>query len=481
MCISPQRKTLYDFVNARQPLVDTFLYTCYYTFLRSEQYHGRTKAATMFRFPISRAQRSLFTASAIARRSFMGSTRRPMFWMNAYSVRMPIMAPNTPVNRYMSSFSESLTSDEVAMHINGLADSSSEHDVVRNYLPEITEKIKSFQGVLSPQNMYDIMFGLQGMDSEHEEVQQLLEALLSRLKDSKETYSAAEMGILMFGMQGLRSEQEVVLRLMKFFEEKMKSSVGSPHAEAVVDVLYGMQNLSTDVSAVREFLAVVADFVDKCEDEFSADDIGFFLCGMQRMNSEVESVRRLLKRIILEIGRCDDQFEDDAILHSMQCFREMNSDQEEVIELLGLLGKKLQECGEIKTRDVTNILSCLKKLKTDRLEVRTIVSNITERLNSPTSSEFSAEMIYECLEGIISMSTQHQEVKDLVNTLQEKIAACTEQLDPEELSYFISGPLSGFAENNPDAGPFMSFLHYTVHQASNVKRPDHLKEEISEN
>ncbi len=431
---------------------------------------------SMLRSQIFRAQRSLF-ARAIAHRSFL----RPMTYLTtARPSRILISASGAYGNRFLASFSESLTADDVAMHINGLADSSSEHDVVRNYLPEITEKIKNFHGVLSPQNMYDIMFGLQGMDSEHEEVQQLLEALLVRLKESKETYAAAEMGILIFGMQGLRSEQEVVLRLVKFFEEKMKYSTGSPHAEAVVDVLYGLQNLSTDEPTVREFLAVVADFVAKCEDEFSADDIGYFLCGMQRMSSDVESVRRLLKRITQEIRRCDDPFDEDAVLHSMQCLREMNTDHDEVVALLSLLGKKLQECGEIKIRDVTNILSCLKKLKTDRPEVRAIVSNLVGRLNSPSAGEFSAEMVFECLEGIISMSTQHQEVKDLLITLQEKISVCSEQLDAEELSYFINGPLSAFAENNVDAGPFMSFLHYTVYQSSTVKRPDHLKDDIPE-
>ncbi len=64
----------------------------------------------------------------------------------------------------LSTVINSTTVSQVSALINSLCDSSSEHEVVREYLSEVTEKVLNCStGPMTAQNVYDVMFGLQGM------------------------------------------------------------------------------------------------------------------------------------------------------------------------------------------------------------------------------------------------------------------------------------------------------------------------------
>ena len=101
----------------------------------------------------------LFTSTNIVRGC------RPHFLSAPWNRQIVFMgySPITGHNQ-LSTVAETTTMSQVSALINSLCDSSSEHEVVRDYLSEVKDQVlRCSDDSMTAQQAYDVMFGLQGM------------------------------------------------------------------------------------------------------------------------------------------------------------------------------------------------------------------------------------------------------------------------------------------------------------------------------
>lgn len=286
----------------------------------------------------------------------------------------------------LSHCQEPFNSNETGIALYGLRNMNSEEPHVLKVLRLLVPFVSSGEP-LEARSMGDAFYGLKGMNSCRIEVCRLIEALVPRIEGSKGGIAAEHLSKLFHGMQNMNSCHDAVKALLLALVPVMLRSTGPYTPAMTANMLYGLKGMNADLYHVREMLFVLRPLLLKCNGVMNPTQISFSLFGMQNMG-----------------------------------------DYDEVSGVLAVLSAHLQESSDtFGCEETGRALYGLKGSTSVCSEVRKLLSLLAPKLRS--TIPLDAKGVFDSINGLMNMSSEHDEVCDVIEALVPRIKDCGDKLD----------------------------------------------------
>jgi hypothetical protein len=207
--------------------------------------------------------------------------------------------------------------------------------------------------------------------------------------------------------------------------------------------------MSSEHKEARRLVTCLVRKVRTCSEAMSPLQLCSAISGLRHMRSSEAAVRELLHCLVVkweELQQLQEKqqrtsFSEQGLCRALYGLRSMRGDDKHVRKLLSLLGVEMAALGKkeggagqrghgsrLVSGDVATALNGLRGMSSEMVEVRNIVSSLTEWLLWPESKMFSPRDICNSLSSLRNMTGESNELRRLLLVLSSKIKHSNEIL-----------------------------------------------------
>ena len=222
-----------------------------------------------------------------------------------------------------------------------------------------------------------------------------------------------------------------------------------PFGMSTGDLFYGLRGVNRTYKphAQRETTELLQTLTSKFKDmstDMTVDPskLSLLMFGLQNFSCDTSDradslvVRDLMKEITMKVSSSPPGWSGRAVGTALFGLRGANSEVQEVRLLIASLLEKL-ETEEIEfslnTQEISNAIYGLQKMSSDHKEVKELLNFCREQLMNCDSRPFKGRELSNMLYGMHNMSSSNIEVRDLITVLVGKIAECTGEVTGQEI------------------------------------------------
>ena len=288
-------------------------------------------------------------------------------------------------------------------------------------LSDFATILQSTSTPFRPAEFGKLMYSLHIFDDETVGIQSLLDAILPKLRACAEPLSGYELGNAYYGMQGLSCSNSVANILTCLLPAVI--SCDRLKGQEIGNALFGFRNMASTPEVLLT-LSALSKLIERSEANMTAQGIVISLNGLQGQRSQggaSSQPEEVLRALVPKMLACKDGFTSAGIgsaLLGLQGF----SDSPVVREVLGYLHEKLNA-----SRDpfdlfaISTSIHGLHSLSDDIPEVREILNDFANKLNSTRFEDVLPSSIAHALFGLRRMSGQYPETKRLLSALNHLV------------------------------------------------------------
>ena len=239
------------------------------------------------------------------------------------------------------------------------------------------------------------LFGLQRMKSNSAEVRALVQAISTKIVDMDAKMDSVGIGTSVYGLHSMSSDQPQVRQLLDVLAARIEISEESLNGQGIADAMYGLQGMTSDCPELRRLLRSLADKIEGDKGKLESQEIGNALFGLQSMTSEMREVREIASKLSQKLKRSKSH--------------------------LTLTANRAIDVG------VTVILQRILP------EVRALIIEVTARIRASDRTIMTSAAIADSMYGLQGLSSDVQEVQNLLTELAKKISVSPAKFTPAQV------------------------------------------------
>ena len=318
------------------------------------------------------------------------------------------------------------TPKAIGMCLAGLKCMDAEHVAVRRLLRRLSMALLHTECQVDSLSIGMGMFGLQHMSSNAHEVRELLVALSILISRSHVPFVATDVCIASFGLKGMSTEHPEVLKMMSVLASKLRNGVGVVQTSGIGMLLRSLQNKNGRHTESRVLLQALTDhMILHPSTTINAKVIGTGLFAFQGFNSYSNEVKRFLEIFAMKVNEYHGEIFVRDVANALYGLRLMDSRHPEVRLVITALTTKLKRCEDalVKPGEISMALFGLNRMNADYQEIRDLLKTLLHSMTREdhSVSVFTAEQAAKCISGLYQMSSEHDEVRQLVALLAQRL------------------------------------------------------------
>jgi hypothetical protein len=316
---------------------------------------------------------------------------------------------------------------------------------------------------------------------------------------SSEQGSAQGIANSMYGLQSMKSDNLAALSIIRVLILQIEGCREVFYGQAFANALYGLKGMSSSAKEVRLILAALHRQIIRqnsiesslrgtsCKVQLSPQGLGSAMLGLQLMSSGVKEVKQILALVTDSIRHCPKPLDPQAVANILIGLKTMSSADREVRLLLGALVNSLSLRGgkgemmpimrRASSREISMALWGMQGLSTEYQEVRDILAVLTDAVLYNTGRESGDKDVHPstvkyisvlqsgdelglALAGMRRMSSEHKEVRELLGAITASFKyAANGSVVPFKNEQNIANCLYGMQRMNPDSSEIKGFLN----------------------
>ena len=255
------------------------------------------------------------------------------------------------------------------------------------------------------------------------------------------------------------------------------------------NIFYGLRGVNKPRKShlPRETAALLKSLTEKIktneDDSLEPAKISMLLFGLQNFTCDASGsasstvVRDLLKEISSKVSTSAPGWSGRAAGTALFGLRGGSSEVEEVRTLLATLLEKFdaeeEEDFALNPQEIANALYGLQKMSSDHEEVTDILGFFRDKLMSCDARPFKAQEISNIMYGLHRMSSSEPEVRNLINVLTEKIDESTGEFTGQDIGNSLYG-LQNMSSDFTEVRDLLTSLHLKVKKSASVLSPQEI-------
>jgi hypothetical protein len=303
----------------------------------------------------------------------------------------------------------------------------------------------------SPVECMNALYGLKGFTSQMPEIQRLF-ALLPRHTQpitSTTRVSAKMLAKGLYGLQHMSSDEASTRNILAFYHGYLLACHNGMDEQSLSHCLFGLQGCSSDHIEVQDVLVALLVLLNRdLTFKLQPRSVGAAVFGLQRMSNSHVMVDELVGTIVTmaqrgvvsvagsrvglpaKSGPGEGGYEAYTVGSIFLGLQQMEVSTPARRQLLAFLCEQLECCEPASFNELAlvNMFYGLQNMSSDDQEVREVLRVLTEKLTqwtklSPLSSshQLSLRGVASCLFGMRQMSDSHTEVTRAVRVLREQL------------------------------------------------------------
>lgn len=370
-----------------------------------------------------------------------------------------------------------LSLKRIADIIASLGNVSPQSELVSHFVELLALRVEALPSSrpLPPRSIGFMLLGLRNMDVSLPPVQRLLRSIIPKVEECPELFDSHSIGNAMCALRLRRDAAsdsgagvELVDALASALLVKLVAVPGALSAQSLCNILYSMKSWPSDGNKViSDIILETARRVEACPDTFEARQVALSLFGLQKMRGHSQPVRQLLNALVVRVAACPGEWADIDVSCALTGLRNMSSDDApEVAAVVGALAAQLSGSrrSPLSAATIASAFRGLVGMSSDVKEVRDMATALQYKIMM-SQDKFTPFDLSSVVFGMQSMDSSHSEILDLVMVIGDKLRSCGDVFSAKELASIMYG----LKRMRSDNEVICSLLHVVASKVKDCK------------
>ena len=219
-------------------------------------------------------------------------------------------------------------------------------------------------------------------------------------------------------------------------------------------VFYGIQSIKENDKNYLLILSnmnnIIINYLNDSKNVPRSLEVGIMFLGLQSNNGNTEESKKLLVQMNFLLQRCTNTFTPSDVRNVLCGLHKMKSDNVIILEILSTLSLKIKNISmNFTNQNICDCIHSLQGMKSDKLEVRTLISSLIPHINNFTikikesKNQINNQNLLFCMIGLQNMKNDNIELNLLLKSLLPLFKNCKDQYkktkDISNLLYSLNG------------------------------------------
>jgi hypothetical protein len=379
-------------------------------------------------------------------------------WLPAgSSEELRLLERLTALLRSEGSIENVLSLKRIADILASLGNIDFESDVASEFLDLLARRVEGLAAPrpLTARSVGYMLMGLRNLDVSKPSAQRLLRSIIAKIDAFQEPFDSHSIGNAMCVLRirrdhaGNSAETELCDSLATFLLGKLAAVQGHISPQSLCNIVYSMKTWTGQNKFISEIMSESARRIEDCPDTFDSRQVALSLLGLQKMRGDSVEVRRLLKALTAKLAGCTGEWADMDVVSALTGLRSMRcEDSPEVPLLTGALAAQLARArrSPLSAPTIASAFRGLLGMSSDFQEVRDLVTALQFKIMM-SQDTFSPIDFSNIIFGLQSMKSDHSEVRDLLMVVGDKLRSCDGVFSAKDLASIMYG-MKGMRSDN---------------------------------
>lgn len=324
-------------------------------------------------------------------------------------------------SRMESSPSYTIPPSEFGNTLVGLQNFTSEDSRVISLLESLQYILESYHPSsvtkqMTARSLAQSLYGLKGMSWNHQVVRNLYQLLLPHMVHCTEPFDRIQLGAAFYGLQKYPENDPLCRDILTVLDKKLSEVNFFLDGATIGSVFYGLQNLSSNSPIVLSLLRNLTPLITSLPkgDNITSHSLGSALYGLRNMSNTVKEVADLVSALETLIPRCTQLQERQGSIMLIG-LRKMNANQPSIRKFLHFIYYIFVRTSSVKPVPFPTPSPFVED-SSSPAPIQ-LTSRILQNQQFSLHFQLSSEVICKCIHSFQCMSSDHDEVIQLLQFL----------------------------------------------------------------
>jgi hypothetical protein len=312
-------------------------------------------------------------------------------------------------------------------------------DIVRIMTQAVNQIVNSGGKDITTNDISRLLNGLVMFNPNNEELVSMIGAMVPVVRNAKEIFTHQRISTSIYALLNMTTEYKENREMISVLCEKLSGSIGDLVPTDYINMGFGLRGMNSDYSEIRTIYSVIAKSLKNCQAEFKLLNLFTMIHNLSSANSDHAEVREYLSAVHTQLKVCTSTEANSKFLsNAIFGMRKMNSDRREVRNILSLIAGKIKRKDEDwSILSIGNALLGLQRMS-DCPELVILLNTILPKIRN-LKTEMTAQSIADCVFGTQNLTGDTVPKRDLLYALNIELKKSSDLFTPKAGSDFLYG------------------------------------------